>query len=133
MSPAIGTRSLQGHIDNLGQKDRLTPALHDLQQIVFLEHETYDKFTSDGKSDLVGDSLCRHVESAVGSEDILNLQFTSGTYTIVRYLKRNSNAYVLNRNDWLSQSCHAVAHVSYQEMRPTILPISNTDTQKLDQ
>lgn len=90
MSPAIGTRSLQGHIDNLGQKDRLTPALHDLQQIVSLEHETYDKFTSEGKSDLVGDALCRHVESAVGSEDILNLQFTSGTYTILRYLKRNS-------------------------------------------
>lgn len=80
MSPAIGTRSLHGHINNLGQKNALTPKLHDLEHIVSLEHEAYGKFTSKENSDLVGDALCRHVESAVRSEDILNLQFTSGKY-----------------------------------------------------
>ena len=92
MSPAIGTRSLHGHINNLAQKDTLTPALHDLEHVVSLEREAYSKFASKENSDLVGDALCRHVESAVRSEDILNLQFTSGKYNS-KLFEARSHAY----------------------------------------
>lgn len=135
MSPAIGTRSLQGHIDNLGQTDRLTPELHDLQQIVSLEDEAYNKFTSEGNSDLVGDSLCRHIESLVRSEDILNLQFTSGRYTNLHYLIMIGLLYFYgpDRNYWLPQSCHVVSYVSKTKTHPAIKPTTDKHKQKPDQ
>ena len=73
ISPAIGTQSLQGHIDGLGDKT-------DLQHIVTLDN-AYTAFTSSQNTDLVGDALCKHVQNEVGAEDILNLQFTSGKPT----------------------------------------------------
>lgn len=82
VSPSIGARGLQGHIENLRQKENLVPTLDDLQHVVSLDEASYNTFTSREKTELVGDALCKQVGSAVKPEDIVNLQFTSGEVAI---------------------------------------------------
>lgn len=85
ISPAIGTRSLQGHIQRLCAKDGRGPALPELQKVVSLGEVTdtesqiklYRAFVSKGQSEVDG-ALCERAENAVTPDDILNLQFTSG-------------------------------------------------------
>lgn len=77
ISPKIGTQSLQGHIDGLGDKTGL-------QHVVTLD-TAYTAFTSSRNTDMVGDALCKHVQNAVQTDDILNLQFTSGRPIHVQY------------------------------------------------
>ena len=82
ISPSIGTRSLQEHIENLRQKDKSAPVLDNLQHVVSLKDDLYSKFTSKENTELVEDTLCKRVESAVRPENVLNLQFTSGKFII---------------------------------------------------
>lgn len=116
ISPSIGTRSLQEHIENLRQKDKSAPVLDNLQHVISLEHDIYSKFTSKENTELVGDALCKRVESAVRPESVLNLQFTSGMF-IINHAKFRGIADcipIIFRNHRLSQGCHVDAYVGDQ-------------------
>ncbi|KAJ5144246.1 uncharacterized protein N7515_003033 [Penicillium bovifimosum] len=85
----IGSRNLHGHIEALRGRHYPNPALPDLRRIVSLGLETfqdggievqlYNAFTSNGLSESENNSSLEQAESRVIPEDVVNLQFTSGT------------------------------------------------------
>ncbi|CAG8076691.1 unnamed protein product [Penicillium olsonii] len=88
-STSIGSRSLMGHIDTLQGTQYPNPALPELQRIVSLgseafsdkgvEVQSYNKFTSNGLSVFMNNATLERAERKVTREDVVNLQFTSGT------------------------------------------------------
>ncbi|KAJ5385960.1 acetyl-CoA synthetase-like protein [Penicillium cosmopolitanum] len=89
LASEIGSRNLSGHINILRGSSRKNPALPDLRRVVCLggsqvgeagvEMQTYNTFTSNGHSVFMNDSVLKRAESLVRPDDVLNLQFTSGT------------------------------------------------------
>lgn len=126
ISPSIGSRSLQEHIENLRQNEKSAPVLDNLQHVVSLEQAFYSKFTSKENAELVGDALCKRVESAVRPESILNLQFTSGKFIIYFVIFRGHSDYnaIISRNHRLSQGCRVDAYVGGQQSLPFWQPQS---------
>lgn len=94
--------------------------LHDLQHVVSLEHSPYNEFTSNKNTELVGDAVCKLVESAVRPENILNLQFTSGKLIIhcANFCGNADYSPITSRNHRLSQGCHVDAYVGDQQGLP---------------
>ena len=82
----IGSRSLGDHIALLRGKEQLNPILPDLERVVCfgsqktvgagVNIENYDAFLS--RATPRDDGMLEHAQNAVGPEDVLNLQFTSG-------------------------------------------------------
>ncbi|KAJ5989533.1 acetyl-CoA synthetase-like protein [Penicillium waksmanii] len=89
LASEVGSRSLSEHINILRGSSRKNPTLPDLRRVVCLggsevgeaglEMQTYNTFTSNGYSVFMNDSVLKRAESLVRPDDILNLQFTSGT------------------------------------------------------
>ena len=85
----IGSRSLSFHIKALRGDQSTNPALPDLRRVVNLgnmgpgesgvEMQSYSGFISGAQSVFMKDSMLLRAEKSVKPEDILNLQFTSGT------------------------------------------------------
>ncbi|KAL4916367.1 hypothetical protein BDW62DRAFT_202694 [Aspergillus aurantiobrunneus] len=85
IAPNIGTRSLRGHIEHLQDRSAKTPQLPDLQQVIQLRAEvpyqtldTYQGFLEKGIA-RSGDHALSQAQEMLAPEDVLNLQFTSGT------------------------------------------------------
>ncbi|KAF7595589.1 hypothetical protein BBP40_005625 [Aspergillus hancockii] len=89
MSPMIGARSFAGHVQTLrGQQDP-NPTVPELRRIVLLgdlvredngiEIQDYETFKSASQSIVINDIVLKKAENKVYPEDVLNLQFTSGT------------------------------------------------------
>ncbi|OGE51422.1 hypothetical protein PENARI_c013G02871 [Penicillium arizonense] len=89
MASDIGTRSLSNHIKNLREGHSEPPTLPDLRRVVNfgtmgideagVEMQTYSTFVSGANSVFMTDSMLKRAESSVSPENVLNLQFTSGT------------------------------------------------------
>ncbi|KAL3432906.1 hypothetical protein BDV09DRAFT_197321 [Aspergillus tetrazonus] len=88
IAPKIGTRSLMGHVENLQDRSSKNPPLSELQYIVLLRTEKPDTGSEilNTYSNFLRTRLSRDVEKALfqaqaslAPEDVLNLQFTSGT------------------------------------------------------
>ncbi|KAJ5683496.1 acetyl-CoA synthetase-like protein [Penicillium macrosclerotiorum] len=85
----IGMRDLSTHIQVLRGTSSSNPELPELKRVVCLgncaadtpgvEIQSYSTFSSNGHSVFITDCVLQHAEDAVRPEDILNLQFTSGT------------------------------------------------------
>ncbi|KKK15418.1 hypothetical protein P175DRAFT_0559879 [Aspergillus ochraceoroseus IBT 24754] len=88
ITPGIGTRSLIGHIKLLQSAKQRGPDLRDLQQVVYLRGnvgglaggmiQSYTSFIAQGHS-RDKDTLLEQATKMLAPEDVLNLQFTSGT------------------------------------------------------
>ncbi|CEJ56598.1 hypothetical protein PMG11_02800 [Penicillium brasilianum] len=89
IASSIGTRDLSGHIKALRGDSSLNSALPELRRVVYLgngapeqggvEIQSYNTFTSNGHSVFMNDHVLKRAEIRVVPEDVLNLQFTSGT------------------------------------------------------
>lgn len=86
IAPEIGTRSLSGHIQALRGDDSHNPSLSELRRVVSLGHsdsnkgvqlQSYNAFTSTISP--TSSSTLVQTESLVKPDDVLNLQFTSGS------------------------------------------------------
>ncbi|KAJ5132904.1 hypothetical protein N7448_007062 [Penicillium atrosanguineum] len=85
----IGSRILSAHIKALRGDQLTNPALPELRRLVSLGHmgigspgvemQSYSTFTSGVQSVFMKDSMLLRAEKSVNPEDVLNLQFTSGT------------------------------------------------------
>ncbi|CAP95844.1 hypothetical protein E8E15_010305 [Penicillium rubens] len=85
----IGSRSLSAHINALCGDQSRNPALPELRRVVNfgnkdpsstgVEMQSYSAFTSGAQSVFMKDSMLLRAEKSVEPEDVLNLQFTSGT------------------------------------------------------
>lgn len=88
----IGTRDLYGHIQTLQGTQYPNPALPELRRIVSLgleefsnsgvEIQPYNTFTSNGLSVFMNNATLERAERKVHREDTVNLQFTSGMFSI---------------------------------------------------
>ncbi|RLL96996.1 hypothetical protein CFD26_104371 [Aspergillus turcosus] len=88
ISSTIGTRSLAGHVDALRGKQSPMPGLPELRRVVLIgeglglhgqagvEVESYETFTRNGQPI---SRLQAEIARKISSENVLNLQFTSGT------------------------------------------------------
>ncbi|RHZ58389.1 uncharacterized protein CDV56_105762 [Aspergillus thermomutatus] len=86
ISPTIGTRSLAGHVDALRGKQSLNPRLPELRRVVLIgeglygqagvEVQSYDTFTRNSQP---SSRVQAEIARKISPEDVLNLQFTSGT------------------------------------------------------
>ncbi|KAL4807216.1 hypothetical protein BDV18DRAFT_159434 [Aspergillus unguis] len=82
MAPNIGKRSLREHVENLQDRGGKTPQLVELQQVILFRAEasstdTYSNFLS--KARTATDQALSQAQARLAPEDVLNLQFTSGT------------------------------------------------------
>lgn len=90
IAPAIGTRSLSGHIQELHNGRSPNPALAELLRVVCLgdgalgrtgvEIQSYSAFAPSTRSVPENDPTLKTAEDCVVPEDIANLQFTSGMW-----------------------------------------------------
>lgn len=87
IAPNIGTRSLADHVENLQNKSTKAPQLTELQQVILFRTDmpsvnnmldTYSNFLRKQRAASV-DSELAQAEAKLAPEDVLNLQFTSGT------------------------------------------------------
>ncbi|KAF9250418.1 hypothetical protein DTO027I6_4047 [Penicillium roqueforti] len=86
---SIGSRDLTGHIRILQGTQYPNPALPDLRRIISLglgefrtgaiEVQLYDTVTSNSPSVSINNATLEHAERQVTPQDVVNLQFTSGT------------------------------------------------------
>ncbi|KAJ5406011.1 hypothetical protein N7465_007295 [Penicillium sp. CMV-2018d] len=86
---SIGSRDLTGHIAILRGTKYPNPALPELRRIISLgfgefhtagvQTQPYDTFTSNGLSVFMTNATLECAERKVAREDVVNLQFTSGT------------------------------------------------------
>ncbi|KAF7162830.1 hypothetical protein CNMCM5623_007952 [Aspergillus felis] len=86
ISSTIGTRSLAGHVDALRGKQSPNPGLPELRRVVLtgeglygqagVEMQSYDTFTRNSQPSL---RVQAEISRKISAEDVLNLQFTSGT------------------------------------------------------
>ncbi|KAJ5474926.1 hypothetical protein N7475_004492 [Penicillium sp. IBT 31633x] len=86
---SIGSRDLLGHIETLRGKQYPNLALPELRRIVSLDREdfggsgikveSYSTFTARGPSVFSDNDALERAEKLVTPEDVVNLQFTSGT------------------------------------------------------
>ncbi|KAJ5344788.1 hypothetical protein N7452_002792 [Penicillium brevicompactum] len=86
---SIGSRDLMGHIATLQGTHFPNPALPELQRIVSLgpktqsdtgvEVQPYNTFTSNSLSVFMSNATLERAERKVTRDDVVNLQFTSGT------------------------------------------------------
>lgn len=89
IASTIGSRDLSGHIKALVGSSSHTPILTELRRVVCLgngaleqggfEMQSYSTFASNGHSVFMNDRVLKRAENGVTPEDVLNLQFTSGT------------------------------------------------------
>lgn len=86
MAPNIGSRSLAGHVENLQGRNTQKPGLSELQQVILFRTDlpsanntldTYSNFLQRQHAVSVGELA--QAEAGLAPEDVLNLQFTSGT------------------------------------------------------
>ncbi|EYE95809.1 acetyl-CoA synthetase-like protein [Aspergillus ruber CBS 135680] len=85
----IGTRDFSSHIKILRGNRPTNPALPELRRVVCLgndairqtgvEMQSYNTFASNGNSVFMNDHVLKRAENNVTPDDVLNLQFTSGT------------------------------------------------------
>ncbi|KAJ5864140.1 uncharacterized protein N7529_006056 [Penicillium soppii] len=85
----IGSRDLTGHIETLRGTQYPNPALPELRRVFSLglggfhnpgvEVQPYNTFTSNGLSVFMNNATLERAERKVTREDVVNLQFTSGT------------------------------------------------------
>ncbi|KAL4863379.1 hypothetical protein BDV12DRAFT_189728 [Aspergillus spectabilis] len=92
ISPTIGRRRLATHLAALTGETSPDPALPELRRVVLVgpieaesqqfggvEVQGYNVFASTGESIFVNSATSQRAERKVSPEDVLNLQFTSGT------------------------------------------------------
>ena len=89
LANSIGPRSISEHIESICGNRKNSPDLPDLKKVVTLEpyngHATsceltsYNNFFLGGYSVFMNEVTLRRAEKRVKADDILNLQFTSGT------------------------------------------------------
>ncbi|KAJ5892131.1 acetyl-CoA synthetase-like protein [Penicillium subrubescens] len=89
IASTIGSRDLSGHIKALVGSSSQKSMLPELRRVVYLgngaleqggvEMQSYSTFTSNGHSVFMNDRVLKRAENGVTPEDVLNLQFTSGT------------------------------------------------------
>ncbi|KAJ5103934.1 acetyl-CoA synthetase-like protein [Penicillium argentinense] len=89
IASCIGSKDLSGHIQTLRGVGSTNPKVPELRRVVCLddtviqdtgvELQFYNSFTANGYLTFQDDSLLKRAEADVHPEDVLNLQFTSGT------------------------------------------------------
>ncbi|KAL6230264.1 hypothetical protein BDW75DRAFT_76384 [Aspergillus navahoensis] len=90
ISPSIGDKNLAAHIDVLRGREPRNPSLPELTSLVLLGHcapnrdsgveiQEYKAFTARGLSVFLSSFVLKRAERKVQPDDVLNLQFTSGT------------------------------------------------------
>lgn len=121
IASSIGSRDLSSHIKALISTSSRNPVLPELRRVVCIgngaleqggvEMQSYSTFTSNGHSVFMNDHVLKRAKNAVTPEDVLNLQFTSGTATCfpIPHIIRLTP---LSRNHRFSQSGHVDTQVS---------------------
>ncbi|KAJ0423053.1 acetyl-CoA synthetase-like protein [Aspergillus carlsbadensis] len=90
ISPSIGNNNLAAHIDVLRGTDASSSSLPELKRLILLDQYTsdrdtrvevqeYNAFTASGLSVFLNPAVLKRAERKVRPDDVLNLQFTSGT------------------------------------------------------
>lgn len=116
MAPNIGSRSLADHVENLQERNAKKPELSELQQVILFRTDlpsanntldTYSNFLQRQRAVSVGELA--QAEAGLAPEDVLNLQFTSGTtLTTPSTLPGQADVY---RNHWLAKGSNVDKHV----------------------